>query len=59
MQNPECKTFYVNLSSGPCEGGGGQKLAKSCLRSLWVPPMVNFLKCIQNNDGREPIYSIY
>ena len=28
-------TYVVNL---PTEGGGGQKLAKSCLRCLWMVP---------------------
>ena len=32
MQNSDCQTFYVNLTSGPCEEGG-----KFHFRTLYVP----------------------
>ena len=35
-------TTYISLCS-KLAYGGGQKLAISCLRSLWMPPIVNIL----------------
>ena len=36
----KCLCYYISLCSKVAYGGGrgGQKLAKSCLRSLWMAP---------------------
>ena len=35
----KCLCYYISLCNKLAyEGGGGQKLVKSCLRSLWMVP---------------------
>ena len=42
----KCLCYYISLCS-KLAYGGGSKIAKSCLRSLWMPPMYIFTLQIQ------------
>ena len=48
----KCLCYYISLCSKLAYGGGrgGQKLAKSCLRSLWMPPKNKYFSQIQTNS---------
>ena len=41
--SPKCLCYYVSLCS-TLDYGGGPKSSRSCLRSLWAAPNIQFLK---------------
>ena len=46
----KCLCYYISLFSKVAfGGGGGQKLVKSCLRSLWMVPNAIFVAFFGHN----------